>query len=89
MQNQNQERQKLQEQLEQLELFAKQRMSPEAISRYGNLKAAHPEKAIQSIAIITQMVNEGKVQGMVSDEEYKKLLQYMTPEKKEFKITRK
>ena len=89
MQNQNQERQKLQEQLEQLELFAKQRMSPEAISRYGNLKAAHPEKAIQSIAIITQMVNEGKVQGMVSDEECKKLLQYMTPEKKEFKITRK
>jgi DNA-binding TFAR19-related protein (PDSD5 family) len=70
-------------------LFAKQRMSPEAISRYGNLKAAHPEKAIQSIAIITQMVNEGKFKGMVSDEEYKKLLQYMTPEKKEFKITRK
>jgi len=89
LQNQIQEKQNLQEQLEQLELFAKQRMSPEAISRYGNLKAAHPEKAIQSLAIITQMVHEGKLKGMVSDDEYKKLLQYMTPEKKEFKITRK
>tara|TARA_Y100000310_G_C20519742_1_gene733056 strand:+ start:346 stop:600 length:255 start_codon:yes stop_codon:yes gene_type:complete len=83
-----QEQQNLQKQIEQLELIAKQRMTPEALSRYGNLKAAHPEKAIQSIVIIVEMVQQGKL-SVVTDEEYKKLLQYMTPEKKEFKITRK
>ena len=87
-QQEMQERQQLNQQIEQLEIIAKQYMSREAVSRYGNLKAAHPEKAIQSIVMIVEMVQQGKL-SKVSDEEYKKLLQMMTPKKKEFKLTRK
>ncbi len=49
----------LQQQIELLETVAKQFMTKEAISRYGNLKAAHPDKAIQAIAIIAQAVESG------------------------------
>jgi len=84
-----QEQQQLREQVEQLETLAKQHMTPEAISRYGNLKAAHTEKAIQSIVIIVQMIQQKQIQGMITDEMYKQLLVTMVPEKKEFKFTRK
>ncbi|MBI5797969.1 hypothetical protein HZA98_03655 [Candidatus Woesearchaeota archaeon] len=89
MQNQLQEQLQVQQQLEQLETLAKRVMSTEAIARYGNLKAVHTEKAIQSIAIIAQLAEQGKISAPISDEQYKDLLRRMTPEKKEFKITKK
>ncbi|MFH1972584.1 MAG: DNA-binding protein [archaeon] len=89
MQNQElQEQLQLQQQINQLELQVKQLMSQQAISRYNNLKTAHPEKALQSLLIIFQTSQKEKLTH-INDEEYKKLLQMMTPQKKEFKITRK
>lgn len=88
-QKQIQEQFQMQEQLDAIESQAKQCMSPEAIARYGNLKAVHTEKAIQSLIVITQLVQQGKIRETVSDEQYKGLLQRLTPEKKPFTIRKK
>jgi len=79
----------LQQQIELLEAVAKQFMTKEAISRYGNLKAAHPDKAIQAIAVIAQAVDSGQLTKKLDDENFKLLLQQLTPEKKEFRFNRK
>ena len=79
----------LKEQLEQLEAVAKRFMTAEAISRYGNLKAVHTEKAVQSIVAIAEMVHQGKIQQAITDAQYKDLLLRLTPEKREFTITKK
>ena len=89
MQKQMQEQVEMQQQLEQLEAVAKRFMSPEAIARYGNMKAVHTEKAIQSIVVIAQLVQQGKIKEILSDEQYKNLLMRLTPEKKEFRINKK
>lgn len=79
----------LQQQIEMLENMAKQFMTKEAISRYGNLKTAHYDKAIQVIALIAQAVESGQLKGKLDDESFKNLLQQLSPEKKEFKISRR
>jgi programmed cell death protein 5 len=76
---------KVQEQVEQLESLVKQYMTPEAINRYGTLKSAHQEKAIHSLAILAQLIQQGKIKEKITDEQYKALLLRMT-EKKEFRI---
>jgi DNA-binding TFAR19-related protein (PDSD5 family) len=57
-----------------LEKIAKTKMSKEAIARYGNLKMAHPETAIKSIAIIAQAVQLGQITKTIEDEEFKSIL---------------
>lgn len=82
------EQQAMQQQVDMLEQVVKSRMTREAISRYGNVKAAHPEKAIQLLAIVGQLIQSGQID-MIDDEKLKGILQHMTPEKRETKITRK
>ncbi|MDP3919091.1 MAG: DNA-binding protein [Nanoarchaeota archaeon] len=84
-----QEAQKLQKQIDQIEEYAKQFMSADAIARYGNLKAVHGEKALQSLMVIAELAGEGKLPAKITDGQYKQLLVQMNPEKKEFRITRK
>ncbi|MBL7100442.1 MAG: hypothetical protein ISS23_00640 [Nanoarchaeota archaeon] len=79
----------LQKQVEMLETIAKQRMTKEAITRYGNLKSAHPEKAIQIIAVLAQAIQQGQITEQVTDEKLKSLLIQLEPPKKEFKIIKK
>lgn len=79
----------LQKQVAMLETIVKQKMTKEAISRYGNLKAAHPEKAIQIIAVLAQAIQQGQINEQITDEKFKSLLKQLEPEKKEFKITKK
>jgi programmed cell death protein 5 len=88
-QNEYQEQLKLQEQVEQLEMVAKQFLSPEAISRYGTLKSAHTDKAIQSLAMVVQLAQQNKLVGKLTDADYKALLVQLTPKKREFKINKK
>jgi len=83
------DQEQLQQQVEMLEGVARNYMTPEAISRYGNLKAGHPEKAIQLIAFIAQAVQAGQIKERLTDESLRALLIQMQPKKKEFKITRK
>lgn len=64
----------LTQQIFMLEKIAKTKMSKEAISRYGNLKVAHPETAIKAIAVIAQAVQTGQITNQIEDEEFKSLL---------------
>ncbi|MBT3323829.1 hypothetical protein HN681_00435 [archaeon] len=79
----------LKQKLEELEKFVKQYLSAEAVTRYGNLKTVHPEKAVQSLIIIAEMAQEGRLNARISDSQYKALLVQMRPKKKEFKVKRK
>ena len=78
----------LQKQIQYLENVVKQYLTKEAISRYGNLKTAHPEKAIQVITLIAQALQTGNIIEKITDREFKQLLQNLQT-KKDFKITRK
>ena len=88
---QQQERQirEFQNQVDTLENFIRQKFTKEALSRYGNLKVAHPEKALQLIAVLAQIIQNGSLQGPISDEQLRKLLEKLSPVKKEFKIIRR
>jgi DNA-binding TFAR19-related protein (PDSD5 family) len=57
-----------------IENVAKSKMSKEAISRYGNLKIAHPDKAVKAISFIAQAVQAGQIQEMITDRQFKELL---------------
>jgi programmed cell death protein 5 len=85
IQQQAQEEAQMQQQIEQLEIIVKQVLTKEALQRYGNLKAAHPEKAIQLLVILAQAIQQGQI-NQVDDKTLKQILIKLTPEKKEFKI---
>ena len=82
---QNQEEDQLRSQIEQLEAFVKPRLTQAALSRYGNIKTAFPDKAVQVLVILYQAMAKRNVQ-QIDDEELKGLLKELEPEKKEFKI---
>ena len=87
-QEEMQEQQQLQQQIEQLEMIVRQVLTKEALARYGNVKAAHPEKAVQLVVALAQMIQQGKIQ-QINDSQLKEILKKLTPEKKEFNIKRK
>ncbi len=64
-------------------------MSSEAIVRYSTLKSAHPEKAIQSLLMISQLLQNGQIKGQVTDLQYKQILMSINQEKRETRIQRK
>ncbi len=65
---------KLIQQVALLEGIAKKNMTKEAIARHGNLKIAHPETAIQAVAMIAQAAQLGQISKPICDEEFKALL---------------
>ncbi len=84
----NQEEQmQLQQQIQQLEIIVKQKLTKKALERFGNVKAAHPEKAIQLLAVLGQAIQSGQI-NEIDDEQLKEILIKITPEKKEFNIKR-
>jgi len=85
---QSQEQAQLQQQIGQLETVVKQHLSKEALLRFGNIKAAHPEKAVQILIIFSQMIQSGRVTGKIDDSTFKKVLEQITPKKKDIKIHR-
>ncbi len=87
LQNQAGEQAEMQQQIGQLELIVKQALTKDALLRYGNIKAAHPEKAVQLLVVLGQMIQQGKIQ-QVSDALLKNILMKLTPEKRDFNIKR-
>jgi len=87
MQQQTQEQDQLQQQIQQLEIIAKQAFTKEALERYGNLKAAFPEKAVQVLVILAQAIQSGQVKN-IDDNALKGILKKISPEKKDIKIKR-
>ncbi len=88
MQQQTQEQAQLQQQIARLEAVVKQYLTKDALVRYGSLKSAHAEKAIQALVIISQFIQAGKISGKIGDADFKKLLEQMTPKKREIKISK-
>ena len=87
LQEQAQEEMQMQQQIQQLESIVKQALTKEALERYGNLKAAFPEKAIKLLVILAQAIQSGQI-SKIDDKTFKGILKKLTPEKKEFKIKR-
>jgi len=88
MQNQATEKEQFQQQIDQLESVVKTILTKDALQRYGNLKSAHPEKAVQLLALIGQMMQKGQTR-TIDDTELKKMLVMIQPKTREIKITRK
>lgn len=83
------EKSKLEQQILQVETLAQRYMTQEAISRYGTLKSAHHEKALQAITLIAQLVSQSQIKEKITDQQFKNLLLRLEPEKRETKIIRK
>lgn len=88
LQQRAEEQQQLQQQLEQLENAVRQFLSKEALQRYGNLKSAHQDKAVQLLVVLGQAIQQGQIKEKISDEQLKYILIQLQNEKKDFKIKR-
>jgi len=82
------EEEEIQQQIAQLELLVKKVLTKKALQRYGNLKTAHPELAIQLLVLLGQAVQSGQIK-TVDDEALKNLLMRLQPKKHKFKMIRK
>ena len=87
-QQQADEQAQMQRQIEQMENIVRQFFTKEALARYGTLKTAHQEKALQLLVVLFQAIQKGQVQGKIDDSLLKKILEQLTPKKKEIKIKR-
>jgi DNA-binding TFAR19-related protein (PDSD5 family) len=67
-----------------LENVVKQNMTKDALSRYANVKIAHPEKSVQALVALVQMLQENQIQ-TIDDQTLKDVLIKLTP-KKGFRI---
>ncbi len=79
------EEQKLRDQVAQLESMVRPLLTKEALVRYGTIKTAFPEKAIQVLVMIAQLAQAGRIKS-VDDMMLKKFLGQLTPQKRETKI---
>lgn len=85
LQEQSQQQQ-IQAQLAQMEAVVKQFLDKDAVERYGNLKIAHNEKALQILAIMAQMIEAGQIRQKLTDSQFKEILKKLEPKKRDFKI---
>lgn len=70
-----------------LENAVKSVMTKEAVERFGNIKAVNPEKAVQVLMVLSQLMNAGRIKE-VTDSVLKDVLVQLEPAKREFKIKR-
>lgn len=75
----------LQSQITQLDAIVKAKLSREALARYSNIKVAHPELWLQSLVVIAQLIQSGRV-AELSDADYKAILEKLQPKKRDIKI---
>ena len=87
IQQQAKEEEQLKQQIEQLETIVKQALTKEALQRYGNLKAAFPDRAIQLLVMLAQAIQSGQI-NKIDDDTLKEILKKISPEKKDVKIKR-
>lgn len=88
LQHQAQEQTQIQQQIEQMENIVRQFLTKDALARYGNLKTAHQEKALQLLLILFQAIQKGQVQDKIDDLMLKKILEQLTSKKRDIKIKR-
>ena len=85
---QSEEESQLQQQIDAMEGIVKQHFSKDALIRYGNLKTAHQEKAIQLLVILFQAIQKGQIKTEIDDSTLKKILEQLNPKQREIKIKR-
>ena len=86
---QYQEQVQFQQQIAELETLAKNHLDVVAIERYNNIKTAHQELAVQALVVIAQLAQSGQIKQKITDNQFKEILMRLSPQKREFKITRK
>lgn len=84
----NQDQAELQQQIQQLESTVRNYLDKDAIERYNNLKTAHQELAVNALVTISQLIQNGQIREMISDEQFRQLLAKLN-RKKNFRIKRK
>ena len=87
LQQQAQEQEQLQQQIQQLEIIVKQALTKDALQRYGNLKTAFPDRAVQLLVILAQAIQSGQI-NKIDDNTLREILKKISPEKKDVKIRR-
>ena len=84
---QAQEEEQLKRQIEQLEMIVRQALTKEALQRYGNLKVAFPDRAVQLLVILAQTIQSGQI-NKIDDNTLKEILKKLSPKKRDVKIKR-
>lgn len=82
------EEQQLQQQIQEIESVVKTKLTKDALERYGNIRTAYPEKAVQLIVLLGELLQSGKVD-IIDDNMLKEIIMRITPKKKEFRIRRR
>jgi DNA-binding TFAR19-related protein (PDSD5 family) len=85
LQQKQEEEQQLAKQIQQLEDMVRPAMSKDALVRFGNLKAGHPEKAIKALVAMAQLVGKGR---SIDDALLREILVRLEPPQREIKIRR-
>lgn len=75
------------QQIHALENLVRTKLTKRALERYGNLKAAYPERAVQLLVILARYIQSQNI--VINDSQLKEILRNITPKKREFKLTRK
>ena len=76
----------LQKQIDTVKIFARQYLTREAISRLGNLEAAHPDLALKAAVLISRAAQTGSIREKITDEQFKAILKQIQEPRKEIKI---
>ena len=66
----------LQAQIQQLEEIVRRALTKEALQRYGNLKTAHPEKAVQLLVVVANAIQTQNIKA-IDDKQLKEILMMM------------
>ena len=82
------QKEKINAQIQQMDALVKNYLTKDALERYGNIKVAYPEKAMQLMAILGQLIQQGHLKDKLTDAQLKDILKQIT-EKRDIKITRK
>lgn len=88
-QSEQQELIKMQQQMAAIEGQAKQYLDRGALSRFGNIKVADPQKAFQVAVLLVQAAQAGQINGQLDDATFKNLLLSFQGQKKEFRLNRR
>jgi len=87
---QEQQRAQMQQQIEiQKQAILRRILTPEARRRLNNLKMVKPEFANQLELQLIQLVQTGKVQTPITDEQLKEILIRLQAQRRDIKITRR
>lgn len=88
MENQQQKQQELLRKFEEMEMFVKNHLSKEALTRFCAVKAVHPDIALQAVVTLSQFLNKSKLQH-VDDQTLKSILREIQFQKKEYNFVEK